>query len=327
VRMSDPRPRLAAIGALALCLAALAPAAAQPSPPVPAAPQLSDAAELERAITLWEAGQFDDCVEEFRTLLGDGERRLEQADVVERARVYLAACLIASGKEAEAEEQFRQAIRQNPQMRTPDSLLFPPVVIDRFVRVKFAMREEIAKAEEERIRKAREAAERAAREAAAERARVRRLEEYARQELIVTKNRRGFAMVPFGVGQFQNGDTTLGWLFLGTELALAGTALTALIIELELNAQRDDTPRPDPEELFQAQSNAHTVLVVSSWGFIAVAVAGIVQAQIAFQPEFRERKRRPLPKEVRPPPEREVSLSASPLALPGGLGFGLTGQF
>jgi hypothetical protein len=325
--MSDPKPRLAAIGALALCLAAPAPAAAQPAPKPPVAPQLSDAAELERAITLWDAGRYGECVAEFRILLGGGERKLEQVDVVERARVYYAACLIAAGKQGEAEDQFRQAIRSNPLMRPPDRMVFPEEVINTFFEIQDQMRVQITQAEEERIRKAREAAELASRRAAAERARVRRLEEYARQEVIVTKNRRSFAMVPFGVGQFQNRDEALGWLFFGTELALAGTALGALIIELELNAQADDSPPPDPVELNRAQSNAHQVLVLSSWGFIAVAVAGIVQAQIAFEPEFRELKRRPLPKNVRPEPEREVSLSAAPLSLPGGVGIGLMGQF
>jgi hypothetical protein len=325
--MSDPRPRLAAIGALACCLAALAPATAQPAPDSPTAPRLSDSAELERAITLWEYGKYDECVTEFRTLLGDGDRKLEQAEAIERARVYYAACLIGSGKQEDAEEQFRHAIRANPLMRAPDRILFPPIVIDTFFEIQDQMRVQITQAEEERIKKAREAAERAAQRAAAERARVRRLEEYARQEVIVTRNRRGFAMVPFGVGQFQNGDEVLGWLFFGTELALAGTAIGALIVWSNLEAQSDDSPPPNPVELDQALTTTYQVLVVSSWGFIAVAVAGIVQAQIAFEPETREIRRRPLPKNVRPEPERQVSLRPGPISLPGGLGLGVTGQF
>lgn len=328
--MISIRTRLAAPAALVLCLAATLPAAAQPAPG-PAQPGLSDEAELARAVTLYEAGRYDECVREFRELLSeDGPRRLEQDDSVEKARTYYAACLIATGKKAEASEQFREAIRKNPTLRAPDSLIFPQTVIDVFFSVRDSMMAEIKKAEEERLRKAREAAERAAERAAAERARVRRLEEYARQEVVVTKNRRWLAMVPFGVGQFQNDDPALGWIFLGTEVALAGTALGALIVEYQLNAQSDDDPRPDPVELNQALDTTHQVLVLSSWGFLAVATAGVVQAQLAFVPEVREVKKRPLPRDVRPR-RQEAGPSAVvrpvPLPLPGGAGVGVVGRF
>jgi hypothetical protein len=238
--------------------------------------------------------------------------------------------LIATGKKKEASEQFEQAIRANPTLRAPDSLIFPQTVLDVFFSVRDSMMEEIRKAEDERLKKAQEAAERAAKRAAAERARVRRLEEYARREAIVTKNRRWVAMVPFGVGQFQNDDPALGWIFLGTEAALAATALGSLIVVFQLNAQSDDDPPPNTAELNQRLDTAYQVLVLSSWGFLAVAVGGIVQAQLAFQPEFREIKQRPLPKDVRPPPspsEPSAFVRPAPLALPGGGGIGIVGRF
>jgi hypothetical protein len=173
------------------------------------------------------------------------------------------------------------------------------------------------------------AARRAAERAAAERARVRRLEEYARQELTTIRNERWVAMVPFGVGQFQNRDTALGWIFLGTEAALAATALTSLIVIFDLNAQIDDEAI-DTAQLNQRLDAWYQVLVLSSWGFVGVAVGGIVQAQIAFQPEFREVRKRPLPRDVRPPPATkppQAFVRPAPVPLPNGLGFGLTGRF
>jgi hypothetical protein len=86
--MSAQRPCFAAIGALALCLATIVPAAAQPGPGGASPAALSDEAELERAIGLWDAGKFPECIKEFRALLGDGDRKLEQPDVIEQARVY-----------------------------------------------------------------------------------------------------------------------------------------------------------------------------------------------------------------------------------------------
>ncbi len=328
--MNPLRRRSLAVSALALFLAAAVPVGAQPAP-APAPPKgLSDEAELARAVTLYEAARFAECVSEFESLLGgDGGRKLEQKDVIEKARVYYAACLIATGKRDAASEQFRTAIRENPTLRPPDSLIFPQTVIDVFFSVADSMQEEIERAQAARLEAAKKAADRAAKKAAAERARVRRLEEYARSEVVVTKNRRWLAMVPFGVGQFQNDDTALGWIFLGTEAALAGTTLGALIAYLSFNAQVDDNPQPDPVALNQALDTSYLVLVISSWGFIGVATTGIVQAQIAFKPEFREIRRRPLPKDVRPPPQPEASafVRPAPMPLPGGGGIGIVGRF
>lgn len=327
--MNPLRRSAAALCALALAAAAPPPAAAQPAPTT--APAMSDEAELARAVELYESGRFVECVGEFEDLLdADGGRKLEQKDVIEKARVYYAACLIATGKKKDAAEQFKQAIRANPTLRAPDSLIFPQTVLDVFFSVRDSMMEEIRKAEDERLKKAQEAAARAAKRAAAERARVRRLEEYARREAIVTKNRRWVAMLPFGVGQFQNDDPALGWIFLGTEAALAATALGSLIVVFQLNAQVDDDPPPNTVELNERLDTAYQVLVLSSWGFLAVAAGGIVQAQLAFEPEFREIRQRPLPKDVRPPPapaEPSAFVRPAPLALPGGGGIGVVGRF
>jgi hypothetical protein len=66
-----------------------------------------------------------------------------------------------------------------------------------------------------------------------------------------------------------------------------------------------------------------TVLVVSSYALLGVAVAGIAEAQISFVPEFRTTRRRPLPKrEARAP---TASLRVVPQ--PGGATLGIVGRF
>ncbi len=317
-----PFTRLATSIVLAVSIFGALPAAAQ-------APGLTDEAELARAVNLYEAGKYGECAREFELLLGDGgKRKLEKPDVIERARVYYAACLIPTDLDA-ARKQFELAIRENPALRAPDSLVFPQRVIDVFYEVQTRMMDEIKKAEAERLKQAQAAAKRAAERNAAERARVRRLEEYAREEVIVTKNRRWVAMIPFGVGQFQNDDDALGWIFFGTEVALAATALTSMIVVFDLNAQSDN-PSIDTSDLNAQLQNWHQALVLSSWGFLAVAVTGVTQAQIAFKPEFRETRRRPLPKDVRPRPvakEPEAWLRPAPVPMPGGAGVGIVGRF
>lgn len=329
--MRSPRPVTAAL--LVLTLTVGGPAVAQPT--VPPAAALSDEGELARSVTLYESGKYGECVVELGRLLDPSDPQIEEPDVVERARLYLAACLIATGKTADADEQMREAIRENPQMRPPDSLVFPQAVVDRFIRVREGMLDEIKKAEEERLKKAREAAKAAAARREREKARVKKLEELAQREVEVTKNRRWIAAVPFGVGQFQNDDTALGYLFLGTEVALAGTALGAMIVQLSLNARADDVPPPNPAELNANLKTAQDVLVFSSWGFLAVATAGIVEAQLSFEPEVRRVRKKPLPKELRGvqsvvrASKRSSSLRLTPgvTPLPGGLGVGLGGRF
>lgn len=289
---------------------------------------LGDEAELARVIALYDAGNYAGCVKELAQLIGSEPRKIKDGDVLERARIYYAACLIGNGQIPEAEEQMRAAIRQNPLMRPPDSLVFPAPVIDRFLKVKQTLEEEIKKAQAADLEKKRKAAAEAARRAAAEKRRVERLEELASQEVVVTKNQRWIAAIPFGVGQFQNRDPLLGYLFLGTEVVLAGTALTAMVIELDLNARADDDPPPDPADLNPKLDAAHQVLVVSSWAFLGVAAVGVLEAQLGFVPEFRDTRKKPLSPDLRRPPDAPT-VSVRPLALPtaGGAALGVFGRF
>jgi hypothetical protein len=67
-------------------------------------------------------------------------------------------------------------------------------------------------------------------------------------------------------------------------------------------------------------------LNVSSYAFFAVATAGVVQAQIAFVPEIREERYRPLPARLR---RRANSAELSPAVsiAPGELFLGISGRF
>src|SRR5262245_13328700 len=177
---------------------------------------LSDDAELARVVSLVEAAKYDQCVAELDRLLDPkGKRPLKDPQIVETARLYHATCYIGLGKPELADEPLRQAIRNNPQMRTPDSLLFPQRVIDRFISVKDSMVDEIRAKESAAIEDARRQAEESLRIANERWAYMLQLERLAREEVVVVKNRRWIAAVPFGVGQFQNGDTALGWVFFG----------------------------------------------------------------------------------------------------------------
>lgn len=310
------------------CFAGAARAQPITSPPTPS--QLSDEAELRRVQTYWDTGKYVECVKEFDGLLGGSPPKLKDPTVLEKARAYYAACLIATGKNEKAEEQFKAALRANPRME-PDSLVFPQVVLDVYNKVRDSMSEELKKAQaEELAQKQAEAAARAEREAA-ERRRVQRLEQMARREIVVSRNDRWLAAVPFGVGQFQNHESALGWIFLGTEVALAGTALGALIAESSLNSKADDNlTAAETRELNTKVDTAHQVMVFSSWGFVGVALVGVVQAQLAYVPEFRSTRMRSLPPDLRrptEPPKNSSRIRATAVPTRNGFSFGVVGSF
>ncbi len=323
--MRSIRSTLIALSLVALAATQGGRASAQPAPP---AVELSDEGKLDRVVTLFESGKYAECTTEFKKLLVP-EPDVEDPDILERARTYYAACLMAVGKNGDADEQFRTAIRENPQMQPPDRLVYPAPVVERFLRVRDSMLDEIKKAEEVRIAKAQAAAKAAAERRERERERVARLEKLAAQEVVVTRNRRWIAAVPFGVGQFQNDDTALGYLFLGTEVALGGTALGAMLVRLSLDARADDQPPPNNTELNANNATAQDVLEFSAWGFGIVAAAGIVEAQLSFEREVRHVRTRKLPKDLKGSSSDKNDVSLRPSALPtaGGLQLGVIGRF
>lgn len=260
--------------------------------------RLGDEAELARAITLYDSGQYQECADQLGRLLEPkAARPFGSPAVAENARLYLGACLLGAGQRARAEEVFREAIRQNPQMRTPDSLVFPETVVERFLRVREGMVEDIRRAEQRRMKDAENRAVRDEELREIQRKQMDQLIALATQQSVIEKRSRWVAAVPFGVGQFYNDQPGLGWVFLGTELALGATFATALIMDAWL-ASRSDEPTIDLPDLQRRQTNWRTVAGVSGWGLLGVGVLGIVEAQVSFTPEVATQRYRPLPPDL-----------------------------
>jgi hypothetical protein len=276
---------------------------------------LSDEAELARVVGLVGAARYEECTARLGLLLNPKSTRpLRDSNVIETARIYHATCLIGLDKVALADEPLRAAIRANPQMRAPDSLVFPQKVVDRFLKVREELYSELRAAERAQIDKARREAREKQRQDSEDWARMLLLERLARQEVVVTKNRRWIAVVPFGAGQFQNDDDVLGWVFFGTEAALGVTALTSLAVHSHLQTEVDRilARRLDVDAGVRDRLNDwHLALTLSTYSFIGAAALGILQAQLAFVPEVRvvrERKLEDLPQGgVKPTVTPEIS--------------------
>jgi len=165
--------------------------------------------------------------------------------------------------------------------------LFPGQVRDLLFKVKADFLEAIRRVQDEKLERARLESEERARRAQEERERVQRLEALAATEGVVSLNRRWVSALPFGIGQFQNGDDVLGTFFLTTEVMLAAVCISAVAVELNTHHQAEGgrAVYPSATPFNDRLKLAHKLEVGSGIGLIAMALIGIVQAQVAFVPE------------------------------------------
>jgi hypothetical protein len=288
-----------------------------------------DAQELELAKNRFNAGQYEEAHQQFARLLTptlpscdkgpSGACRLTDPDLIERMRVLDAATLIALKRPAQADAQIEIVLRQNPAY-APSPALFPQEVVDRFTEVRGRLREELDKLAEQQAHEAlkRRLADQQAREA--QEKWITDLQRLAGQERRIEMNSRWIALIPFGVGQYQNGDTRLGALFTTSEVLLGASQVTSGVIAQSLAGF--DRSRCDAVCLADTESKFNGATLVNHISFgalIGVGIAGIVQAQIAFVPE----KVTAVPRVVPQRPKIAPTLSMDPR----NLGVGLVGTF
>lgn len=305
-------------------------------------------AELEKARASFLARNWADAEERLRVLL-DPKSGLKERSIISQARMYLGASLLVQGKKDEAKEMFEKLVLDDPTF-DPDPLSFPSEAINTFIDVRSSLLEQIKQATQTA---ARLAAERKAKEEAereAQRVWLEKVKAQAQEEKITVRHSRLVATLPFGIGQFQNGQKLLGWIFFGTEAAaIAGTAITFGMYRYARDRQNevsfangnDPTGQADYASLApQYQRRADEIRNVNlgfAAGFAVVAGIGIVQAHLVYVDETPEKKKRDLPPMgARPLPARSVSALApivSPLPgregaatlAPGGMIFGVRG--
>jgi tetratricopeptide (TPR) repeat protein len=289
-----------------------------------------DAQELELAKNRFNAGQYDEAHQQFSRLLEpslppcdkgpSGACRLGDADLIERTRVLDAASLIALKRPGLADAQIEKVLRQNPAY-APSPALFPQEVVDRFTEVRGRLREELEKLAEQQAHEAlkRRLSEQQAREA--QEKWISDLQRLAGQERQIESSSRWVAMIPLGVGQYQNGDVRLGALFTTSEILLGATSLVSAVIVQGYS--RFDSTRPCDAvcyaDLNSNISTAATVNRISFGALVGVALTGIIQAQVAFVPE----KVTPRVRAVPPRPKVAPTVSMEP----GRLGVGIVGSF
>jgi hypothetical protein len=252
--------------------------------------------DVEKAYSAYVGHKYDDAEARLRTLLDPVTGTLKDPEVIADARMYLGAVLVAVGKKEEAEKLF-EVLLLAKQDYEPDPLRVSTEAVDAFLDARSRIRARLASMKAEQARIEQEARDRAEAERHREAARVALLEKVASEEVVRRQSSRWIALLPFGVGQFQNGDGTLGGLLLATEAAMvAGNGISVGVALYDAGKANDANKRYDPtgEQYETYAQQAATVGNVLVAGFALAAIAGVIQAQIAFVPEHVEVRKRAL---------------------------------
>lgn len=256
-------------------------AAATPTPPA------TPGEAFERGRIAFGRGEWARAIQILRPLLYP-ELQLENDEQVVQAHRMLGVALLFEGQRDEARQELTRLLELRPDFRF-DPLLDPAPVVDFFNSILREREAQIAELEARR-----RAAEEAERRAEAERAPPRIVERRIERHSYL------LSFVPFGAGQFQNGQRRKGVFFLAAESVLAAASVGAFATNFALYGFRsrlscqktpDQMPATTcvPEMVDRDPQDVSALLfrvqIVTGGLFFAVVAWGIVDAVMNFRPE------------------------------------------
>jgi hypothetical protein len=277
--VSSAREHVGAVRALVVILALFAAFFVAPS-----LARAGDIEDFQAARTLYDAHDWPRAIAAFEALVGGETPRLASQPLVLESRKYLAAAYVFVGREGAASDQIERLLLTEPTYEL-DPTEFPGEVVQLFDRVRQRLAER-REAQAERTRLAAEV-ERLTAENRAMR------EELEGERTIEVPRSQWLVQIPFGVGQFENGEEGLGWFFLVSESLLLAGAIAASIIHEGFVADlvRRPPSADDPRE--QLTDLALSVTTYMGWSFagafVLLGASGVVQANVAFTPTRRVR--------------------------------------
>jgi hypothetical protein len=274
-------------------------------------------ADLEKAHNAYVAHKYDDAESRLRALLDPATSELKDPDSIADARMYLGAVLLAEKKSDEAASVFEDLLLDKGNYE-PDPLRVSLEAIDALTDARARIKDKLNAMQAEKVRKAQDEKTKLEIERQKQVLRLAMLEKLATTEVVVERHSRWLSLVPFGVGQFQNGQTAEGWLFLtGESLFAAGSVVAAsLSYYYEEKAwsayqRRDQSTQSAYDNAGRQAAITDDVLV---GGLVLTALAGIIHAQATFVPERVQTRKREIP-----------PLSLTPIV--GPMGIGVLGRF
>jgi len=286
-----------------------------PAPTVAAAPVV---ATFDDGAIAFGRGEFGRAIEILRPLLYP-EIQLESEGQVVQAHRMLGVAYLFENHSDDARQEFLRLLELRPDYRF-DPLLDPVGVVNFFNTVLAEKEGEIAELQ----RRARLAEE-------AERRRNARKTTTVAVERHYAHHPAALNFVPFGAGQFQNGQSGKGWGFLVSEATLGLVSVSAFVANFavygltpRIGCTVDVSPCPAGAEDRTDQNRSQLltqVQMVSGGLFFAVAAWGIVDAVVNHRslvpiPAPREKARKP-----------RLDPQVFPAVVGGGPGAGLNFRF
>ena len=253
------------------------------------------------------------------------EIQLRSDTDVQSAHRLLALAYFLDNQTPAAEREFRALMQLNPNFSL-DSLSDPPRAVAFLEQLQQRERQRITEIEARRLAEAQESERRRKED-----------EERIRKTLkpvTVLVEHHSFAVnfVPFGVGQFQNGERAKGYAFLGSQFVLGATSLAlwaALQIQYDSGKLKVPVPLlPDGTEDHSAKFRADAMGVTSvvAGGLFWVDVGwGIIDAIIHYKALVPVADPNAPASRTPPPPPRATLGPFTPNG--GGFGLSLQGAF
>lgn len=269
-----------------------------------------DLEQFEKARSSYEAHDYETAAARFGELVEGPALQLQSRPLVLESRKYLGASYLFLGREADAERQFEILLRNDPEYRI-DPVAFPQAVYVTFEHVRAQLQTE------QQQRDAR-VEEQKRRQQQTEQMRRQQLEMLANTEVVERVNSRWVAAIPFGVGQFKNGDPRSGMALAITEGLLAAISITTFALH---EALRNEQPNDNKvEEAQRAEKGFRYANWASTGLLVATMIGGIIDAEVRFRPVVRTtRQRQPGATTQRGP--TSLRLGLSPLGIAANLRF------
>lgn len=277
------RPALA----IALVLLPLAARAAQAAAAPEERQAPSPADSMAKARNTFEYGDYATAAKMLTDLVE--KARFEAPALRAEAYRLLGICLFNLGRKGEAYSAFLELLYLEPDTEL-DPFYVSPGIVALFDQVKKDSSDKLAP-----IRAQRRAEQEARRKAAEEEAKLRRqreLEEqqkllFARQTTVekrVVQREFWVSLLPFGVGQLQNGDRTLGLALATSEIVTAAASAGSVLLIEELRDQ--SSGRFDNRgSSYRLARNLSVVKWVSAVLFYGLWAGGAIHASVRYQPE------------------------------------------
>lgn len=268
-------------------------------------------ADFDAASVAYREQRYPVAASAFEAIIATAANNPTDQAIALEARKYLAACYLFLERPADTDRQFERLLEADPTYRI-DPAVFPSEFVERFENVR-------RRIDAARLAELEAQLDGAQAEIARQRAvleldvdRYRSLYDFASSSLVVRRNSRLVAVLPFGIGQFQNGARRRGRWFAITEgIALAGYVGGYIW----RRAIEDEIPALDQQSNWQRQMTGSLVLNWSSGiTFLTLAVAGAIEAEANFVPTMQTSRPREVPEPLRPEaPAVQAEVRVSPL--------------